>query len=84
MIVRWNANAKHPRARYGRAVATTYEVRTNQEGEVSVPPMPQGNILVQVNAKGYQTFGKVFEINEDEKTLEITLNPPQQQYSAHQ
>jgi hypothetical protein len=84
VIVRWHANAKHPHARYGRAVATTYEVRTNQEGEVSVPAMPQGNILVQVNAKGYQTFGKVFEINEGEKTLEITLNPPQQQYSAHQ
>ena len=34
-------------------------------------------------AKGYQTFGKVFQIDEDEKTIEITLNPPQQQYSAH-
>ena len=56
VIVRWHANAKHPRARYGRAVSTTYEVRTNQEGEVSVPPMPQGSILVQVNAKGYPDF----------------------------
>lgn len=72
------------RARYGRAVSTTYEMRTNQDGEVNVPPIPKGNILVQVNAKGYQTFGKVFDISEDEKTIEVALNPPQQPYSAHQ
>ena len=84
VIVRWNANKKHPAARYGRAVNTTFEMRSNQEGQAKVPAIPQGSILIQVNAKGYQTFGKVFDISEDEKTLEVTLNPPQQQYSAHQ
>ena len=84
VIVRWNANAKHPRARYNRAVNTTYEMRTNQEGEVKVPSIPQGSIRIQVNAKGYQTYGQVFDIDEQEKTIEIKLNPPQQQYSAHQ
>jgi hypothetical protein len=83
VIVRWHANEKHPRAGFGRAVRTTFEMRSNQEGEASVPEIPQGNILVQVNAKGFQTFGKVFQVDEEEKTLEVTLNPPQQQYSAH-
>ena len=83
VIVRWNANEKHPAARYGRAVRTTYEMRTNQEGQVNVPSIPQGNILIQVNAKGYQTFGKVFTVEEEEKAIDIALNPPQQQYSAH-
>ena len=83
VIVRWHANAKHPRASFGKAVRTTFEMRSNQEGEANVPAIPQGNILIQVNAKGYQTFGKVYQIDEEEKTLEITLNPPQQQYSAH-
>jgi hypothetical protein len=83
VIVRWKANPKHPRARYGRAINTTFEMRTNQEGIANVPAIPQGNILIQINAKGYQTFGKVFNINDDEKTLDIELNPPQQQYSAH-
>jgi hypothetical protein len=36
-----------------------------------------------VIAKGYQTFGETIEINEDEKTVEIQLKPPQPQYSAH-
>jgi hypothetical protein len=83
VIVRWHADKKHPRAGFGKAVRTTFEVRTNQDGEAKIPTVPQGNILIQVNAKGFQTFGKVYEIDEEEKTVEVTLNPPQQQYSAH-
>ena len=83
VIIRWKANAKHPRAGFGRAVRTTFEVRSNQMGEATVPTIPKGNILIQVNAKGYQTFGKVFDINEAEKTIDVVLNPPQQQYSSH-
>ena len=63
---------------------TTWEARTNQEGVLKVPSMPQGNIRVQVIAKGFQTFGQVFKVDEADKTIEIKLNPPQQQYSAHQ
>ena len=83
VIVRWHANKKHPRASFGRNVRTQFEVRTNQEGSVNVPAIPQGSILIQVNAKGYQTFGKIFDIDDEEKLIEIKLNPPQQQYSAH-
>jgi hypothetical protein len=83
VIVRWHANKKHPAARYGRAINTTFESRTDQEGKVTMPAIPQGNILVQVNAKGYQTFGQVFDIDDEEKTIDVPLNPPQQQYSAH-
>jgi len=83
VIVRWKANKKHPAERFGKAVNTTFEMRTNQDGVARVPPIPQGSILIQVNAKGYQTFGNVFEVYDDEKTIDVVLNPPQQQYSAH-
>ena len=83
VIVRWNANAKHPRASFGRNLRTQFETRSNQDGVVDFPSVPQGNILIQVNAKGYQTFGKVFDIDEEERTVEVKLNPPQQQYSSH-
>lgn len=83
VIVRWKANKKHPRASFARNARTQFEVRTNQQGSVNVPAIPQGSILIQVNAKGYQTFGKIFDIDDEEKLIEITLNPPQQQYSAH-
>jgi uncharacterized GH25 family protein len=68
----------------GKQIRTTWEMKTNQEGEVKIPEIPQGKIQVQIIAKGYQTYGQLHEINESEKTLEIRLNPPQQQYSSHQ
>jgi hypothetical protein len=73
----------HSVVKLGKAIRTTFELRSNQEGEARIPAIPQGKILVQVIAKGYQTFGQTFDVTEEEKTLDITLNPPQQQYSAH-
>ena len=67
----------------GKMVRTTWEIRSTQQGVVEVPEMPKGKIRVQVIAKGYQTFGQTFEVAEDERTIEIKLNPPQPQYSAH-
>ena len=68
----------------GKKIRTTYELRTNQEGIAHIPSIPQGKILVQVIAKGYQTFGETFEVNEEEKTIEVKLKPPQAQFSSHQ
>jgi hypothetical protein len=68
----------------GKKMLTHWEVRTNENGLVKLPGMPQGEILVQVIAQGYQTFGQKFDLDEDDKTIEIKLNPPQPQYSAHE
>ncbi|MGH9659742.1 MAG: hypothetical protein ACRD96_14430 [Bryobacteraceae bacterium] len=71
-------------AKFGKQIRTSWELKTNQEGVATIPPIPQGKIMVQVIAKGYQTFGNLYEIREPEKTLEIKLKPPQSQYSSHQ
>jgi hypothetical protein len=71
-------------AKLGKKIRTSWETRTNMEGVARIPAVPQGKIMVQVIAKGYQTFGKEFEIQEEEKTIEIRLNPPQPQYSVHE
>jgi hypothetical protein len=73
----------HSVIKLGKAVRTQWEMRTNQDGIAKVPEIPQGTILIQVIAKGYQTFGQTFEVDEPERTLDIKLNPPQEQYSAH-
>jgi len=44
---------------------------------------PQGDILIQVIAKNYQTFGETFAVDEEQKTIEIKLKQPQSQYTAH-
>jgi hypothetical protein len=67
----------------GKMVRTTWEMRSSQEGVAEIPDMPKGQVRIQVIAKGYQTFGDTFEVNEDERTIEIKLNPPQKQYSSH-
>lgn len=68
----------------GKKVITRWELRTNQQGQAKIPPIPQGKILIQVIAKGFQTFGQTLEVEEEEKTVEVKLNPPQPQFSAHQ
>jgi hypothetical protein len=68
----------------GKKIVTHWELRTNQEGIAKIPALPQGKVRIQVNAKNYQTFGDIFDVDEEEKTIVIKLNPPQQQYSAHQ
>ena len=67
----------------GKKIRTQWELRSNQDGLAQIPSVPQGKIRIQVIAKGYQTFGDVFDVEEEEKTIEIKLNPPQPQYSAH-
>jgi hypothetical protein len=83
VIVRWKADAKHPRISFGKNVRRQFELRSDQEGQTEIPEIPQGSIQIQVFAKGYQTFGKIYEIYDEEKTVDVTLNPPQQQYTSH-
>ncbi len=71
-------------SRLGRKSRRSWETRTNIEGIARVPAVPQGKVLIQVIAKGYQTFGKEFELDQEEQTIKINLNPPQPQYSVHQ
>jgi len=55
-------------------------LKTNENGTVKVPPVPQGKILIQVVAKGWHTYGKWYEINQDQASIEIVLEPPPRWY----
>ncbi len=64
-----------------RKIQTSWETKTNQDGTVTLPTMPQGKVQIQVIASNYQTFGDIYTTDRDEQTVEIKLNPPQPQYS---
>ncbi len=64
-----------------KKIQTSWETKTNQEGNVTLPSMPQGKVQIQIIASNYQTFGDMFVTDKPEQTIEIKLNPPQQQYS---
>lgn len=73
----------HSVFKLGKAVRTQFELRSNQEGEATIPAIPQGQIRIQIIANGYQTYGDMIDVSETEKTIDIKLNPPQQQYTSH-
>jgi 5-hydroxyisourate hydrolase-like protein (transthyretin family) len=64
-----------------KKIQTQWETKTNQEGNVTLPSMPQGKLEIQIIASNYQTFGDMFVTDKPEQTIEIKLNPPQAQYS---
>ncbi|MGA8029040.1 MAG: carboxypeptidase-like regulatory domain-containing protein [Bryobacteraceae bacterium] len=73
----------HQVTKLGRRKRTHWEARTNLEGVAHFPPVPQGTVQLQVVAKEYQTYGNKLDVDTEDKKIDIKLNPPQKQYSAH-
>jgi hypothetical protein len=67
----------------GNKVKQSLELRTSQQGTAPLPPLEAGTFLIQVIAKGYQTYGEKYVITEPERTIQIKLNPPAGQFSVH-
>ncbi len=73
----------HQITKLGKRKPIHWEAHTNLQGIAHFPPIPQGTVQLQVITKKYQTFGKKFDIDSEAKTVDVKLNAPQQQYSAH-
>lgn len=56
------------------------DLKTNENGTAKVRDLPRGKILIQVVAKGWHTYGQWFEMDSDDKTIEIKLEPPPHWY----
>src|SRR5258707_6331177 len=69
--------------KFGAKIRKEWDLKTNQEGVAKIPAIPQGKILIQIIAKNYQMFGETYDVQEEEKTIDIKLKPPQEQYTAH-
>lgn len=54
--------------------------KTNQDGSVKVPEIPQGKILIQVIAPGWHTYGEWYDVEKDEESITIKLAPPPHWY----
>jgi hypothetical protein len=64
-----------------KKMITNWETKTSQQGTVTIPEIPMGEVTIQVIAEHYQTFGDIFQLTMPEQTIAIKLNPPQPQYS---
>ena len=77
MVIRF----RHGRNINLKKIITNWETKTNQDGSVTIPSMPQGEVQIQIIAQHFQTFGDIYQLTEPEQTISIKLNRPQPQYS---
>jgi hypothetical protein len=73
----------HPVDKDGRQAKGGFELKTDHDGEARFSGAPYGKLRVQVLARGFQTFGQDYDINQPEHHFTIKLNRPQQQYSIY-
>jgi len=61
------------------------ELKTDEDGKTVLDVLPVGSkVLLQVLAKGYQTYGQDYTLDKSEMALEVRLNRPGHQYSVYE
>jgi len=61
------------------------ELKTNEEGKATLSIVPLGSdVLVQVIAQGYRTYGEKYSVTTSQKEITIKMLPPDQQYSIYE
>jgi len=74
----------HEVNRKGQQAKGGVELKTDLDGKASYEGVPYGKIRVQVLAKGFQTFGGDYDINQPTIDISISLKRPQAQYSIYE
>jgi hypothetical protein len=47
--------------------------KTNEDGTVKSPDVPKGKVLIQVVAEGWKTYGRWYDLENDEEDIRIHL-----------
>lgn len=66
--------------KHGKDQKLEFDVKTNQEGVARAPDIPQGKVLIQIVAQGWESFGQYYEVDQDQQTIHIELNRPPRWY----
>lgn len=56
------------------------DLKTDDEGSVKVPEIPQGKVMVQVIAKDWHLFGKWYDVEKPADSIVIKLKQPPHWY----
>ena len=60
------------------------ELKTNEDGKSVIDVLPTGStMLLQIIAKGYQTYGKEYKIDKSDMSFGIRMKRPASQYSIY-
>ncbi|MGD0546688.1 MAG: hypothetical protein ABR991_02530 [Terracidiphilus sp.] len=62
----------------------TMELKTNEDGKTIIDILPLGGtVRMQIIAKGFQTYGDDYKIDQDQIAIEIRMKRPGEQYSIY-
>jgi hypothetical protein len=61
-----------------------FQLKTDSQGKTSFGGVPYGKLRIQVLARGFQTFGQDYEINQPTTEITIKLKRPTEQYSIYE
>ncbi|PYP90046.1 MAG: hypothetical protein DMG65_12540 [Candidatus Angelobacter sp. Gp1-AA117] len=73
----------HPVGKDGKQKNDGYELKTHQDGRVSIVGIPYGKMRIQVIAHGLRTYGEDYEINQPVHEITIKLQKPAEQHSIY-
>jgi uncharacterized GH25 family protein len=60
-----------------------FQLKTDSEGKTNYEGVPYGKMRIQVIARGLQTYGEDYDINQPDMEFTIKMKPPQEQYSIY-
>jgi hypothetical protein len=61
------------------------ELKTNEDGKTSIDVIPIGDtVVLQVLAKGFQTFGRECKVDKPNMAFQVKLKRPGEQYSIYE
>lgn len=60
-----------------RSKPLAYSAKTNPQGRCRFTNIPKGTLHLIVTAERHQTFGKDFELEQDNQVIEVKLKKPQ-------
>jgi hypothetical protein len=60
-----------------------FGLKSDADGKAAYNGVPYGKLRIQVIARGLQTYGEDFDINQPQHEILIKLRPPQDQYSIY-
>lgn len=61
------------------------ELKTNEDGKAMIDVLPTGSkVILQVLAKGFQTYGGEYSLDKPQMSIEVKLKRPGHQYSIYE
>jgi hypothetical protein len=62
---------------------TGMQLKTDSDGRAEFRGAPYGKLRIQVIARGFQTFGEDYDIDEPTEEIQIEMKRPQKQFSIY-